>query len=645
MTTTFLESIKGWRNGYLYTFAKTSEDEIRQGKDHRLAAFAQYGQVLALNDLVYKMSKKIPLNYFSKPIKVLCNITPILSLPVCYGLGIIRSEDNSLKFIPKDTLIFKGLYFLAQYSGDLIRVAMIVGSIALINLGCIAYGSGILTAMTYEFFDNYLGLVPFKISLFMEKIMPIISAITGLFNGIYLTRIISAIDLSSRFSPSINKFVQHKFDFIIHKIFSLKSPTLEETEKPLEKRKEFSSERLNEILDAPDSDFRINLSHCSKFTNGSTDLPRDNNFNEFLRLFDEVKWTEKYSFIKTKLTKDKIFRDHLEGQIKSLSIDFSKDFNKANRKFLGAVESLKTDSNTANIQDYRNTKKELDHFIDEAIILLAKKENISKELYLERWIKKQLETLVSGLYNKTRMKGSQKDTEDSIVNCSKILTYLKSLNRNIDRIDFEDILLSLAVDGGDYCARGVKRTSFELLKRIFYKNRKPSDFSVEKDYENTLFQALQDRREKILEATYKNIAMFFPEEILEDPHGVDLYRQNLALGFFPLTEGERNDIGMMEIFFWEGYGSVRAVMQDEYKDSLDDVIKEIGELRFSEFMRKTITSNILLTQRDKEQLLEKYTERNNYIWDSEATDHRFHRLALVMLGVLNYEPSEEPGIT
>src|SRR5262249_47998913 len=150
-------------------------------------------------------------------------------------------------------------------------------------------------------------------------------------------------------------------------------------------------------------------------------------------------------------------------------------------------------------------------------------------------------------------KGWQVDLDDAIANCGKILAYVQKLDPVKDRIEIEDILLKLACEGGEYCARGVKRASSELMSHIVNKSAK-FNLDPDKVYEMQLHQALLDQRSQLVQQQYNKIAQYalslYPDAIKNDVHLFDVYRIYLSLGVIPLTDFERQKIGIGHLMGW-----------------------------------------------------------------------------------------------
>ena len=232
----------------------------------------------------------------------------------------------------------------------------------------------------------------------------------------------------------------------------------------------------------------------------------------------------------------------------------------------------------------------------------------------------------------------------------------------IEKIEIEDTILKLAVEGGEYCARGVKRASREIINGILQGSQGQSKDPIE-NYETQLRQSLEMDRMKIMTSLYQHFIGVLAkglkygaksgseiEEVTDqhavaaaqDVHTLDLYRIAFALGFVPLTEYERNSIGVAELNLWGNpmymFREFRMQMYHIYQNHLNDTIKELGTLNFFNYIHSVIKTNPKLNEEQITEIVEKLTERNSETWTVEETESKFHRLALVMLGILNYDP-------
>lgn len=694
----------GFSNGYLYAQAKHKEDEIKQGKNYILSSLSICPQFFVLCTALKMINEMVPPYPGKLAVKVACQLTPILSLITAPLCGLVKSglydplakgynqemkdpswSKNVLSYIHLPENLSKrtvrAASFLAEYSGNILRVAVLASGVALIALGNAAFGGALLAAVAYQTCDSK-GFIPRRISLFMEIYMPIIANIGMLLSGILIARVISAVCLVG-YSPSINRFIHHKIDFFLRQKIPhiLEGPTLKEIDAPIIEKTEMTYDQIQKILDSNSSDFKINPAHCSKPAIDLDQLPCDSNFNKYLTLFDNIEWESKYNYLKLKLKDDDRFLDFL-----------SEKYSQVDKKILS---------------------KNIDTYIKE----LAAKDKMSPEKYVASWTRKQMVMLVEMLKGKRRVKGLQQDLDESIQLSKTILSHFVSLDKQkgeidgliakliVDRkcqiknpvlnlklshvliqmnvelkddegtiisledalaklsdanqaklkqalagikasnqIELEDSLVKFAVEGGDYCGRGIKRAANELLWAIL----ESSDLKAAQEIENKqsgdavqsfeikMLQALQNHRCKIVQNLYKSFSnhMNIPNVISQDTHGFDIYRLMLSLGIIPLSRYERNSMGLISMMYWEAFDIMRTHFYDKYKFELDKVVKDVGEIHFGMYIQQIINENKLLSEEEKEKLIDKFILFNDGKWQPEETLKRFHRLLFVRLGVL-----------
>lgn len=608
------DSLVGWSVGYTYAEAKDKENEIKQGKNYYLASFCQVAQVARVGMVISKINQAVPEYPFKRAVNVFCNIGPLLSYPVFLYCASVKHGDNEkvakwfngsrfayIKLPEKlGTRSVSFMRFIAEHSGDMCRVAMIAGSIALIALGNTVYGTVVLTALSYQVLDHN-GYVPRRISLFMEMYMPTISLVGLCVGGTLIVRAFSAIALSGRILPSFNVYLHHRVDAVARYFFDLKGPNLEEIDAPYKKREQMSYNEINQILEASSYDFEINPSHCSHPLVELDKLPKDTAFDKLITLFDQVDWEKRFALILGKLKDDDRFIDELSGKFPTIA------------------------------------KEDLPDSAESCVEELAQLEGISKEEFAVNYVHSQLEELVKMLKGEKRVTGLQQDLDESISDCAILLPYISSMD---DPIEQEDALLKLAVEGGDYCGRGIKRAVNELMRGILEKgvDDPAGIMDPTSGYEMGVMQALQNTRHTLILAIYQLIAkqLNIPNQISQDTHGFDIYRLYFSLGFYPLTAHERRRLGLNEIGLWELYDTHRSGLYNAYKASLDDTVKSLGEVNFGVYLQQIIQDNDQLSDQQKDDLLEMFTERNDDTWSLEETHERFHRLMFVRLGVLRH---------
>lgn len=275
-------------------------------------------------------------------------------------------------------------------------------------------------------------------------------------------------------------------------------------------------------------------------------------------------------------------------------------------------------------------KNPVDH-VGPCIEELVKKLGTTKELFAAKWLREQMVGLVGVLQGKDRVKGSQQDLEEAINDCAILLPYITNLK---DPIEKEDAFLKLAVEGGFYCARGIKRATNELIRHIVQKGIQKDDKSIDpmKGYEIQILQALQNQRYLIVQKSYEEILkkVHVPNEISQDIHGLDMFRIYLSWGLLPLTENEQRRVGIPEIICWEMYNPYRVAMYNLYKEWMNEAFKEVGHIHFGHYIQQMINENVHLTNNQKGEILEKFIDLDN----AEETQKRFHNLMFVRLGVV-----------
>lgn len=579
--------------------------------------------------------------------------------------------------------------FIAEHGGNILRAAMLTSALALIALGNAAYGGALLVAIGYEAIDS-MGYVPRRVSLFMETYMPTITNIGMLLTGIPIVKIFSAIALCT-FSPSFNRFLHQKIDTLIRDKFpGVEGPTLKEFDAPVIEKNNMTYDEIQKILDDDYFIYRINPAHCSKPAIDLDSLPRDANFNKYLSLFDKIDWESKHDYLKSKLKKDERFMGFLEDKFPD--VDKLTLFNNFDKyiKELATKEDLSPAEYTAAwtrkqmvilrdlLQGKRRVKgsqQDLDESIKICKIILPHLSSLPQQneaiedLLAQLKVDSKLEikdpilklklahhfklTDING--NKLVELFDENDNSKSIEleeallklsqdNLGKIKNALSNI-KNSNRIELEDSLAVLAVEGGDYCGRGIKRVANDLLDGILeshdlfaVQDGKKQAGDPMRTYENKILQALQTRRKKIVQDAYKTMLIQMPNVITNDTHGFDIYRLYLSMGFYPLTDYERNNIGIAQLLLWETYFKLRLPMYEKYKWELDDVVKENIYVKkekdpFNEYIMQFINKNKALTETQKEELSEKFTEQNNGKWTEQETYKRFHRLLFTKIGV------------
>lgn len=701
---TALSLLSGFGNGYRFAQAKQKEDEVKQGRNYILASLSICSQFLTLCTALKIINQSVPPYPGKLAVSVACQLTPILSLitaPLCgavksghyksfakncnQSLKDLSGSKNPLRYLRLPEKLRKCTVrvasILAEHTGNLIRIAMLASAVALIALGNAAFGGALLAAVAFQILDSR-GFIPRRISLFMEIYMPIIMNVGILLSGIMIARVFAAISLLSS-SPSFNRIFYHKIDSILRKKFPphyFPGPSLKEIDAPLVEKKEMTFDEIQKILHSDPSDFTINPAHCNKPAIDLEKLPRDSNLNKYMTLFDSIDWKSKYNYLKYKLKDDDRFLDFLGEKFSGVDKKIlSKEIDTYIQK-LAAKEGMSTEKYAA-----KWTRKQM-------VMLIAKlkgnkrvkglQQDLDESIQLSKVILAHLSSLdkqngvIDDVLNKLRVgsKGEIKDPilklklsnhltnqqvelkdeseetitlEEALLNLStenqeKLKGALSALKVS-NQIELEDALLKLAIEGGDYCGRGIKRAANELLWGILESSDLQASQEIEnkpsggvRSFEVKMLQALQNRRYKFIQNYYKNKLnqANVPNVIANDTHGFDTFSFFLTFGILPMTEYEQNSIGIQTLFTWEQLESYRQFFYQQYKLQLDDVVKDVGELHFGLYIRQIINENKLLNDEEKEKIIDQFTLFNDDRWQPDETLNRFHRLLFVRLGVL-----------
>lgn len=622
--------------GHLAADFSRKETEVKQGKNHYQGAIYQTGKIMNLTNVTALFIPHIPNASLKSVAEVINFIAPITGAIVCpLAAGVkqghyeqIAKVFNNYSYIKMPAelgnITHNSFESIAEHSGAIINTAIAIGGLALPFFGNLSTAGGMLFPIAYHALDSK-GFVPLKISLMAEKIMPSLSTFFLFLSGGVVTKVFTAASLATSL-PTCSTKIQEKIEGAMSRMTAAHGATIEQVQAPVIEKRNLSLQEILEILDGDDEDFELNVAHCGKSVVSQFTFVENHNFDDFYSFFDKVSWEDRYNLLV------RVFKGD-ERYLESIS------------EILHIKPCLK---NNVSLLDFARYVEEL-----------AEKKGVSKEICLAEQLKVQFKDLISGLKGEIKMAGSSEDIEDCIASCSKILGYLNSLSETKITVEMEDILLKLAVEGGQYCARGVKRASSEILNGIAQSDRL-ENLSVVESYERKLKQKLEQMRGKILQGNYlkfvERIQSFFKKgkqsyvfenaetkdeqaiAIAQDVHTLDIYKSCLSLGFFPMTENERNRMGTAETFMWASpihpFRKMRENMYDTYVRQMDFVFSELGEIYFAEYFQSLISEMTCLTEEQKQLVLDKYINNNEWTWEIDESFKRFHRLVFVILGVL-----------
>jgi hypothetical protein len=444
---------------------------------------------------------------------------------------------------------------------------------------------------------------------------------------------------------------------------------------------------LRQLCDQPRS-FNFNPAHCTKSVLDFKGLPENRNFDQFLNLFDRTDWLlpQKNNILMRKLCADDRFLDFLHEQflafdkksIKSRSTDFVNDlaYKKMqdllkNAHFLAFLhETFPNISEASDIPltevlaqyvsqlteaNNSDVKKSLIDFLCELlpdvsiqqisqnpIFYIQQLVDADREFLCRKHVllhaRAQLQICVDTLMKRRTGEGSIFDIEDAMDNSARILPFL--LSDDLSPAEKEDSLVTLAVEGGHYCNRGIKRTTDDLIMGLCL----PKDLDPQQRLELQVFSTLQFKRYTHIESAYNLIKSFLtklsiPKEVADDTHAFDLYRLFLAVGFYPVSTNERLKFDFEALQTWENpfIKVYHLMMYLKYQTDLTEfVVQEVGALNLAILIRYLINNNTALSEEQKASLIEQLSNTDDMT--------PWYNLLFVMLGIFNYKKTIEPSL-
>lgn len=657
----------------LFQFHRAAEkaDEVKQGGNHYQGAVYQAVQYSHLPTVTSPLLDRISNPQLRIIMKLFNHVIPVASWIICptaaaikqghYEIGVkIYNQMTKDRFkliskLPPSELkpqTKKAYNFIAKHAGHIAEGGMIVSSVALAFLGSPYFAAALATQYSLKKM-NQAGLFPKQFSLLMEEKLPIICDACLIFSGNIVNQVISGLTILSS-SQKVNEYVQTKVDSFTHEKVGLEGPKLEEIDAEVKTHKHLPFNQILFLLNLDKYDFAINPAHCSKPISLTT-LAEDADYGYIIEVAKLINWKLKTPLLRFKFRDDERFNDFLSEKFIELN-NYDVSFD----DYLGAL-------------------------------MIERNEDL--EDLLANQFTKQLQGLVDILNGVTPGIGSLADLDESRKNCRKIVAFLKNLSYEKNKIIFEDILLKLGVEAGEFCNRGIKRASGEIVDSILREKLEQKNLSDhtgelqnEMDwYELKLLQSLQFYRSKILDNTY----LKFMENVVasvknpggynyisgekqtkdietvafaQDVHTRDLYRVSFALGFYPLLDYERKKFGLGDLVLWSHPGypfrAMRNHMYQIYFSQVQKAFKDAGKIYFGDYLRRFIYENQQLKDNEKAILLNLYTgdleSEINPLEDHalkdfinnltsptlslKEIDRKFKKLILFGLGVIKLSP-------
>lgn len=505
--------------------------------------------------------------------------------------------------------------YVAEHADDIIFGGTIVTMAALPFVGLTHLALGAAAPLAFHALEAE-GYIPTSVSKKVERFMPGFVRAASLVGGGPIMQAITLTTMAANI-PAINQFVQRRADSVLQD-FIEGGGSLEDVEKPWDPIHLSFGEIIALLNDSDDSNYVVNAPHCSKPLQFPQPLPTCFQFEKFLTIFESINWESKFDLLINPFFDDTRFLYMLKKEYPNETVDGLK----AGRYI----------------------------YIRE----IARRHKKSPQKFLADQLTHQMKELVLVLTKKKIPTGQVSDLEEAIPYSAQILAYLqrKPSQDQWEQVEVEDILIKLAIEGGEYCARGIKRAAKEIADALL---PDLGEIDPVSRFELELKQSLMRTRFSILSGFYLKLVECSTRllregpsviitdeqttdrasvEAAEDVHTMDLIRLALSLGFCPLTESEMNSIGLMDYFTWTIYVQIRKDMQQCYQNQIPEIFKERKNSAFTEYFRKKIGSLEHLTAEQKDMIMEIFTEMNDGAWTKDETYERFYRLIAVMLGVL-----------
>ncbi len=614
--------------GWGYSQANNKGTEVAQGKNYALESICRIEQIFYLSSQAAILDKELPQSPLKETLTTL-RLLSSFSLIACPTVAAIKHEKYSTiakavnAYLSKTGISFPEELgktslitadFLVKRTGTMVNIAMMTHNIAFVVAGINPYFAGAaLIPFAYHRVEKW---VPRKVSLEIEKRMPVLGTISNIVGGNPFLKMTSVLYVLN-FCPTFAKFCQRNVEKTAKKIFRLEGPSLKEIEAPLFLDKYPSFERIASIL-MQDNEFyfSINPAHCSKAVDCTIKLKKNSDYSQFMNLFLKIDWSHKYSILRSSFLDDDRFIDLLKSEFPG-EMDYIDNFN---------------------------------FYINE----LNRKTQISKEEYLARKLKSQMEYLVEVLKGNVQPAGTMRDLHEALNNFSQILTHLLTLTEPNQQIELEDALLKIGM-AGEYCALQLKITSKDILNGILFSYLDPKEC-----YEFRLQLALELERRQIMEGVYTQVMNVLSSSLAGEAHVMDMYRPYFSLGFVPLSKLEREAFGFIQLCNWGSpiFREIRGNMYESYQNQLKQVMANEGKLYFANYMRQALETNPLLSPNQKtilqDALQGTLDDENEYdseleeifikkivTLSAEKIEDRFFHLLLYMLGIENYNSTED----
>jgi hypothetical protein len=530
------------------------------------------------------------------------------TLGLSTGLNALSDRFFGVSLLPTRLSAFAGkaLTFANQYLSEVVRISLIVSGAVLFYFGSTAMAVGALAAVVYETLDHDLGVIPHKVSLFMEQWMPMISSMGLLIVGGVFSQILAAASLVMMI-PSAQVWIHQKVSAVLRKsmleiadpliewfaprqggeerppridefLAGLRAyPSLEECDAPFSQRKEMGRAEMDAILNGTDDEYELNPACFTHNVEPVLQLETNTDFNILMQFWDARTdlWLQSYPRLMLKLADDEKFIEFLRTRIPGARpYFFEYDFN-------NGQQNRNQQEDAARIR-YRQD-------IDTWITTFAEGQNITKQQFVVNFIREQLQAFIEKLSGTRPIEGERWLLEDTIESVSQIIPFL--LRPDTTAFDIENNLLHLGVDGGNYCALGMHRAASDVLESYteplilaMLDQLPPSERhekEVMREYQKARLRAIQGFYSQATEflrgsAQFRNTA--------DDIHLYTFVADTLKRGLYPQTDEERFRFSVPHLLFSDTLlFPFRKILRDEILEHIPDTMNRMSIDRTSSF--------------------------------------------------------------
>lgn len=671
-------ALGGFAYGSLFATCFKKEEEIKQGANYVLSSPVLWVESLCVNNTAAAVHALVP--------SLLTGVLAwggLCTLPFFVLIGLVRQGhygwamgrleqlverfSPTLAAVPRwlarfphnHPLVQKIALLITEHLGKVYLVAMIVGSVALVVLGDPFTGCGTLVALAYSAVHS-MGWVPMRVSAFVERYSPIIEQLGMLLSpGTFLLKAVNTInfvsDVMSRLShPWIIDLVDEVavrslrflgprllvpgLGWIASKISSAQ-PVLEllieairghcmtlrsrrELRVPVLVRTEIPYDEIQEILDGDDNEYILELRHSAHYvTQEDLDAadPSDPTFDLVTGLWGQIEdsWThldvderrKKAGIMRKKYLDDRRFRIFLRNA------------------------GYPVDSAHPAEETWDNYCR--DHGVEDEYAFFCDRTRASLQ---------RVEAVLKGTAPVT---GNEADRAVARAFLAAALPYYATLNTGVE---LEDALFKLAVEGGDYCARGIRRVAQEMYDQAQRTKRvqegEPENPTL--DYARKFNMQLQQVRSDLVDQ-YLNAAIHEGFD-LSDVHFRDMAIAWVPNFFIPKhsLEADIADAGrglaevIAERIAPDRIFLCSKVLLDPYRDELrgGPILRgKMEQIHFWNYIRALLGEhNTSLTPEQMDELKIKF-ENDLYNGNRMEVLQKYLRLALVSVGALVRAPN------